>query len=166
MKQFRKPKSLFRKKQIDLPMKFICLIQKQGKKSRYIKKFIEAMSDFQLKNNWRTVFLIFWYFQPTFSYIIAKVDKKKRKNSRNRIKKYFFIWKYIPFYKRWRIFIKFFSKEIKFTNEIKLKDKIIYSFTKLFLNKPFFYKNYIQFAVNHIYNNLKSKVILKYLESR
>lgn len=172
LKNFRKSKSLFRVSKINLPIKLINLIQKNGKKITYINNLVKALDNKHYlnlnitSNIWVYFFNIFLYFNPTFSYIISKADKKKRKNSRNKIQKYFFIWKYIPEYKRFRIFLKFFAKELKFVKVKTLYKKISSIILKLILNKHFFFENYIQFCNKHIYYNLQNKVLYNYLESR
>lgn len=172
LKRFKKAKSHFRITQINMPLKFLNLLFKKGLKNRYNKIIINSFKSPNIKNicsndyPWRFIFSIFLYFNPIFSFIISKADKKKLKNSRNKIKKYFFIWKYVPQYKRFRVFLKYFVKEVKFINQTKLKDRLASLFLKLFLKKNLFYTNFIQFSNKHIYYNLKSKVLWNYLESR
>jgi hypothetical protein len=85
------------------------------------------------------------------------LDKKRKKNSRGKLPQIFFLWKYVPPYKRNRIFLKILIKEIKFIKENNWKGKLLIFFKNLLENKfkyVLFYQNFI--------NNL---IFKKYMSS-
>jgi len=92
-----------------------------------------------------------------FTFISANLDKKRKKNSRGKLPQIFFLWKYVPPYKRNRIFLKILIKEIKFIKENNWKGKLLIFFKNLLENKfkyVLFYQNFI--------NNL---IFKKYMSS-
>lgn len=153
-------------------LKFINLIQKNGLKARYKKLVIKSLN-LKFFNKYlnsgffpTAISSIFHQFNPVFSYLITKVGKQQRKNSRNKSHKYFFLWKYTPLYKRFKIFLKIFSKEIKYTKEIKLTNKLKHVFNNLYLKYPLFIDKYITFSSSYVFKNLKFKLFTKYLTSK
>lgn len=66
-----------------------------------------------------------------FNFFVFSVPKNVRKFSRNKSGKYTIVWKYIPFYKRVSVVMKFISKHIKFIDEIRFVNKISKTFKAL-----------------------------------
>lgn len=97
---------------------------------------------------------------PVFSYFIYSVDKNVRKFSRGKSGKYTFIWKYIPFYKRIRLSMRWIAKDIKFDQNKKFFDRIsnVLLTLKSTPHKSFAWKSKI-FAHNYVFKNFRSTLM-------
>lgn len=100
---------------------------------------------------------------PIFNFFIHNVDKSKRKFSRGKSGKYTFVWKFVSFYKRIPLIVKFFKKNVKFAQGQNFKNKLFNSFCSFFLNpqKSFVWKCKI-FAYNYVFKNFRYSLILNY----
>jgi hypothetical protein len=74
----------------------------------------------------------FWYFllylitniNPLFAFYLNKVDKKIRKFSRGKSGRYKIIFKYIPKYKRQALVMRLLIKEVKFSTQYILLNRL------------------------------------------
>ena len=172
LKKFKKSKSLFLIKNLNIISKFLNLIQKKGLKVRYKNLLVRSFNlpffkKYGFKDQFSLVISsIFTLFNPIFSYTITKIGKQQRKNSRTKGDSYFFLWKYTPKYKRFKIFLKIFSKEVKYTKEIKFINKLKVIFNNLYLNYKTFLQQYVIFVSRYVFKNLRYKVYTKRLTSK
>jgi len=97
---------------------------------------------------------------PIFSYFIYSVDKNIRKYSRGKSGKYVFIWKYIAPYKRLNLAMKWIAKEVKFSQNKKLKDRINDIFSNLIFSpqNSFAWKSKV-FSHNYVFRNLRKTLM-------
>lgn len=97
---------------------------------------------------------------PIFSYFIYSVDKNIKKYSRGKSGKYVFIWKYIAPYKRLNLTMKWVAKEIKFTSNKNLFDRISYVLNLLIgdLKASFAWKSKT-FSHNYVFKNLRKTLM-------
>lgn len=97
---------------------------------------------------------------PIFSYFIYSVDKNIKKYSRGKSGKYVFIWKYIAPYKRLNLTMKWVAKEIKFTSNKKIQDRIS-SVLALLINdfKSSFAWKSKTFSHNYVFRNLRKTLM-------
>jgi hypothetical protein len=159
-------------------LKIINLLQKNGNKIRYKNILIRGIiafiftcsknqiSELSSRSNIVSLFQIITStlssFNLLFSYVITKIDKSKQKNSRGKVEKYFFLWKYVPFYKRKKIFLKIFIKEIKFINQKYLKDKFKELFLSIINNSDSYFKKNFSFINIYVFKNLRNQLFLNY----
>jgi hypothetical protein len=95
-----------------------------------------------------------------FSYFIYSVDKNIRKFSRGKSGKYTFIWKYIPFYKRNYLVMRWIAKDIKFNQNKKFQERIanilfVLNYTP---NKSFAWKSKL-FSHNYVFKNFRKSLM-------
>lgn len=97
---------------------------------------------------------------PIFSYFIYSVDKNIKKYSRGKSGKYVFIWKYIAPYKRFNLAMKWIAKEIKFSSDKQVKDRIVSTLkTLIFDSKNSFAWKSKVFSHNYVFRNLRKTLM-------
>jgi hypothetical protein len=114
-------------------------------------------SIFFLKN---FLFSLISKVSPIFSYFVYNVNKNIRKHSRGKSRKYIFIWKYIPPYKRINLAMRWIVKDIKFNQNKQLSQRLIKTFDNLFISykKSFAWKLKI-FSYNYVFKNFKKTLM-------
>lgn len=98
---------------------------------------------------------------PIFSYFIYSVDKNIRKYSRGKSGKYVFVWKYVAYYKRIYIALRWIAKEIKFNQDRKISDRLIRTFVNMEkdIESSFAWKSKV-FSHNYVFKNFKKTLML------
>lgn len=98
---------------------------------------------------------------PIFSYFIYSVDKNIKKYSRGKSGKYVFVWKYVAYYKRIYIAMRWIVKEMKFNNDKKISNRIIKTLTNLEndLESSFAWKSKV-FSHNYVFKNFKKTLMV------
>lgn len=119
--------------------------------TKYINK------DFSLKN---TFLIKLSQLSPIFSYFIYSVDKNVRKFSRGKSGKYVFVWKYISSYKRLYLAMRLIAKDIKFSNNKTINERLTKTLTNLNnnLNKTLLWKSKI-FSHNYVFKNFRKTLM-------
>ena len=178
LKQFKKSKSLFLHKNTNYMFKIINLLQKRGLRTKYKNILVESMLSlvfFSSKDKitelsketglislFEIIKNVFLNFNLTFAYTITRIDKSKRKNTRNKMEKYFFLWKYIPYYKRRNTFLKLFIKDVKFMSQKYLKLRFKATFLSIMNDFNLYLKKNINFINIYVFKNLRNTLFLNY----
>ena len=104
--------------------------------------------------------------EPMFLFYIYKVDKNIYKNSRGRLGKFTFLWKYVAPYKRRRIVMAWLAKEIKMQSGRDFYSRVNSVIHNL-VNKPS--DNFIfkvrKFSYNYVYYNCRKTLAETYRTS-
>lgn len=162
--------------------KIVNLIQKRGLKTTYKIEFMKAFPDLLLKpvsrklmeftDVNRSISLnfnlreLFTDISFLFSFNVTSIDKSKKKNTRNKSNSYFFLWKYLPIYKRRLFFLKTLIKDLKFVNLTRFKEKITSLFLNFALNKTTYISKFIFFINSYVFKNLNVKLFKNYLTAK
>ena len=95
-------------------------------------------------------------FRPIFMFYIYKVDKAIYKNSRGKSGKFTFLWKYVAPYKRSRLIMYWFNKEVKSCKGINFKSRLNSTLLKYATSpKETFIFKARKFSYNYVYSNHK-----------
>ena len=95
-------------------------------------------------------------FKPIFMFYIYKVDKAIYKNSRGKSGKFTFLWKYVAPYKRSRLIMYWFNKEVKSCKGINFASRLNSTLLKYTTSpKETFIFKARKFSYNYVYSNHK-----------
>ena len=75
--------------------------------------------------------------------------------------KYVFVWKYVAYYKRIYIALRWIAKEIKFNQDRKISDRLIRTFVNMEkdIESSFAWKSKV-FSHNYVFKNFKKTLML------
>lgn len=117
----------------------------------------------QIPPNITTLLTNVYNILPMFSFFIYKVDKTKFKNTKGKVGKFTFIWKYITPYKRHLLVFYWILKELKFQSGRTLKERVL-SLFEILVNSP--RKTWIwrikKFSQNYVYFKCRSTLARSY----
>lgn len=102
-------------------------------------------------------------FKPIFMFYIYKVDKAIYKNSRGKSGKFTFLWKYVSPYKRLRLIMYWFTKEVKSSKGTTFKNRLNATILN-YINSPksTFIHKARKFSYNYVYSNHKNTLASNY----
>ena len=104
------------------------------------------------------------YF-PVFSFLIKRVNKGLRKNSRGKSGKYTVMWKYVPVYKRMYTTMRWFLKDLKFQKNSSIESRFAQILEQLFVNpERSFLHNVRYFTHRYVFKHF-SKTLVRSLKS-
>jgi len=74
-------------------------------------------------------------YLPVFGFSVRKVDKLRRRHSRDRSSKHFIIWKYIPKYRRFLMVLRWLVQDVRFRKSKTFQERLTRSLESLFFDK-------------------------------
>lgn len=156
---------------------FVTTFMRHGYLIKYMNYLFKCFKHFHLLFSFKTlqfffhasrkilnpnfIFLLIPSETILFSFEIHKLDKKLRKNLKNKGLKFKFLWKYLPPFKRFKVFTKWLKKEIFFSKLLTFKTKFLFYFLlSLILNAENFIIKNQKFINSFIYKNFFSSLAL------
>ena len=113
--------------------------------------------------NKNTIFNFFKKISPIFIFYIYKLNKVIYKNTRGKMGKYLFLWKYVPSYKRSSLVIYWLLRELKVRSGKNLSNKLNSIISSLITNPNELWISKIKiFSHNYVYHNAQKTLFNSY----